>query len=57
MPRITPLSVDELTSEARAVLDYAGDSMRFVPNDAPLDFARKTLRPADWTPGKHAPAE
>lgn len=34
MPRITPLKVDELTPAARAVLNYAEGSMRFVPNDA-----------------------
>jgi len=34
MPRITPLTVAELTPEARVALNYAEDTMRFVPNDA-----------------------
>ena len=39
MPRITPLSIDELTPAARTVLRYAEGSMGFVPNDV-LTMAR-----------------
>lgn len=39
MSRITPLSIDALTPEARAVLGYAEGSMGFVPNDV-LTMAR-----------------